>query len=186
MIIKQPARSENSQKGAHPPVNILLAEDDADDRYFFQEALHDFSLPTDLSIVSDGEQLMQRLTEGTQKLPDVIFLDLNMPRKNGFECLAEIKVNEKLKQLPVIIYSTSFHKKIGEMLYENGANYYISKPSEISQLKKAVQQMITLIAENKFSQPTKDNFMLTVERKNYKTKIWFKHFFVIPFSENSN
>jgi hypothetical protein len=72
------------------------------------------------------------------------------------------------------------------MLYKIGANYYISKPSEISQLKTAVQQMITLIAQENISQPSKENFVLTVERKNSKTLFWFKHFFLIPFAENFN
>ena len=163
-------------------MNILLADDDADDCHFFKEALKEFTLPTHLTVVHDGEQLMHLLTDQTSELPQVLFLDLNMPRKNGFECLSEIKVNEKLKHLPVIIYSTSFHKKVADVLYENGANYYISKPSEISKLKKAVQQMVTLIAEDKFSQPTKENFMLTSEKKNYKTQSWFKNFFIIPFA----
>jgi CheY-like chemotaxis protein len=125
-------------KQQHVPFNILLADDDIDDCLFFKEALKEFSLPTQLTVVHDGQQLMQLLTNETNELPHVLFLDLNMPRKNGFECLSEIKLDKKLEQLPVIIYSTSFHRKIANMLYETGANYYISKPSEISKLKKAV------------------------------------------------
>jgi CheY-like chemotaxis protein len=175
------------------PLNILLADDDSDDCHFFKEALKEFPISTHLTAVHDGEQLMQELTKETNELPHVLFLDLNMPRKNGFECLYEIKLNEKLKQLPVIIYSTSFHKSIADMLYKNGANYYISKPTEISQLKKVVQEMLSLIATNMYegnaenlSQPVKENFVLSMERKNSKAFSWFNNFFVIPFEENLN
>ncbi len=166
--------------------NILLADDDADDCYFIKEALSEFSLSTHLTTVHNGEKLMQLLTNETNELPDVLFLDLNMPRKNGFECLAEIRSNERLKQLPVIIYSTSFHTEIAIMLYNNGANYYISKPSEISRLKKTVQDIITRLAEGNISQSAKENFVLTVEKKNYQRLFWFKDFFTIPFTENFN
>ncbi len=170
----------------HIPINIVLADDDIDDYSFFKEALKGFSLPTHLTTVSDGEELIQLLTNDTYELPDVVFLDLNMPRKNGFECLAEIKLSKKLQQLPVIIYSTSFHQKIAELLYKNGANYYISKPSEISALKKAVQQTITLIVQKKTSQPDLENFVITEERKNSKTFHWFSHFFRLPITERFN
>jgi CheY-like chemotaxis protein len=166
-------------------LNILLADDDADDCYFIEEALNEFSLSTHLTAVHNGEDLMQLLANETNELPDVLFLDLNMPRKNGFECLAEIRNNKRFKQLPVIIYSTSFHKEIATMLYNNGANYYISKPSEISHLKKTVQDIITHIAEGNISQPAIENFVLTVERRNYQKFFWFKDFFVIPFSRGN-
>jgi CheY-like chemotaxis protein len=167
-------------------LNILLADDDTDDCYFLNEALKEFSLPTQLTTVHDGEQLMQQLTKETNELPHVLFLDLNMPRKNGFECLSEIKLNKRLKNLPVIIYSTSFHNKIAEMLYINGASYYISKPTEISQLKKTVQQIITHIAEGNISQPAKEDFVITTERKNYQALSWFNDSFAIPFAETFN
>ena len=167
-------------------LNILLADDDTDDCYFLKEALKELPLPTQLTSVHDGEKLMQLLTEERNELPDMLFLDLNMPRKNGFECLSEIRSNGKLKQLPVIIYSTSFHNKIAEMLYKSGATYYISKPSEISRLKKTVQQIIISIAEGNISQPAKENFVVTSERKSYQKFFWFSDYFSIPFSEKIN
>src|SRR5580698_1127062 len=97
-------------------LNIMLADDDPDDRYFFEEALRDFPLPTQLTVVHDGEQLIQLLTNEVNELPHILFLDLNMPRKNGFECLSEIKTSEKLKQLPVIVFSTSFEQEVVNML----------------------------------------------------------------------
>ena len=90
-------------------LSILLADDDKDDRFFFSMALESLTVPTQLAIVLDGEKLMVYLDENSHQLPDVLFLDLNMPRKNGFECLNEIKQNNKLNELLVIIYSTSFN-----------------------------------------------------------------------------
>ena len=146
------------------PLNILLADDDTDDCIFFKEAVEELLLSTQLTAVNDGEQLMQHVTNETNELPDVLFLDLNMPRKNGFECLSEIKLNQRLKQLPVIIFSTSFEQEVVNLLYKNGAQYFIRKPSEFSQFKKIIHQtFITLIIPQNISQPTRENFVLTVQ-----------------------
>ena len=143
-------------------VNILLADDDPDDCLFFKEALSGSMLTTHLTTVPDGEYLMEMLNS-TDAISDVLFLDLNMPRKNGFECLSEIKLNGKLKSLPVIVFSTSFEQEVVNLLYDNGAQYFIRKPSEFSQFKKIIQQAITLIAEKGQSQPTKENFVVTLK-----------------------
>ena len=143
-------------------LNILLADDDIDDCIFFKEALEELLLPTNLTAVHDGEQLMQLLRNEANELPHVLFLDLNMPRKNGFECLSEIKFSKKLKQLPVIVFSTSFEQEVVNLLYENGALYFIRKPAEFSQFKKIIQHTLALIAQDNISYPTRENFVLTV------------------------
>ena len=144
-------------------LNILLADDDTDDCTFFETVLEELFLSTNFSTVHDGEQLMQVLTDKTTKLPHVLFLDLNMPRKNGFECLSEIKLSKKLNQLPVIIFSTSFEQEVVNQLCQNGAQYFIRKPSEFSQFKKIIQQSLALIAQENISQPTRENFVITVQ-----------------------
>jgi CheY-like chemotaxis protein len=144
-------------------LTILLADDDTDDCVFFKQALGSFPISTSLTVVYDGEQLMQLLSNKTNELPNVLFLDINMPRKNGFECLLEIKLSKKLKLLPVIMFSTSFEQEVVNVLYENGAQYFIRKPSEFSQFKKIIQQSLTLIAQGNISQPTKEKFVLTVQ-----------------------
>ena len=110
-------------------LDILLADDDTDDCLFFKEAVEAMPISTHLTAVHDGEQLMQLLTSETGKLPHLLFLDINMPRKNGFECLSEIKQNKKLKDLPVVIFSTSFEQEVVNLLYDNGAQFFIRKPS---------------------------------------------------------
>ena len=144
-------------------LNILLADDDMDDCGFFKKAIEELPLVTTLTIVNEGEQLMQLLTNEANELPHVLFLDLNMPRKNGFECLSEIKGNKKLHQLPVIIFSTSFEQEVVNQLFKNGAQYFIRKPSEFSQFKKIIQQALTIIAKENISVPTMENFVLKVE-----------------------
>jgi CheY-like chemotaxis protein len=145
------------------PLNILLADDDADDRYFFEKVLKALPILTRLATVNDGEKLMTYLFENSEKLPDVLFLDLNMPRKNGSECLLEIKHNEKLKHLPVIIYSTHMHEKDAELLYRKGAHYYIRK-TDMIELAKALHYVLDLMIEDKFIQPAKDKFVFATQR----------------------
>ena len=126
------------------PLNILLADDDADDRSFFENALKEIPIDTRLATVNDGEQLMDYLSKNTEQLPDVLFLDLSMPRKGGFECLTEMKDNITLKDIPVVMFSTSYTQdynyELGMIgvLYKLGVQDYIRKPATIAQLKELI------------------------------------------------
>jgi CheY-like chemotaxis protein len=144
-------------------LNLLLADDDKDDRFFFKKVLDELALPASLTVVEDGEKLLTYLKKHAKKLPDILFLDLNMPRKNGSECLEEIKGNKNLKELPVIIYSTSLHEDVADLLYEKGAHYYIRK-TDIIELKKVLRHVLTLVVENEFARPRRNKFILnTIE-----------------------
>lgn len=141
--------------------NLLLADDDEDDCDFFKEALEELNLSTSLVTVNDGVQLMDFLAESsTENLPDILFLDLNMPRKNGLECLTEIKQKEEYKNLPVIIFSTSLDRDIVDLVYEKGAFHYIRKPGEFSKLKKVIGSALRIAAESNLKQPLRENFIL--------------------------
>ena len=126
------------------PLNILLADDDADDRSFFEKALKEIPIDSRLTAVNDGEQLMDYLLKNTEQLPEVLFLDLSMPRKGGFECLTEMKDNIKLKDIPIVMFSTSytqdFNYELGMIgvLYKLGVQDYIRKPGTIAQLKELI------------------------------------------------
>ena len=128
----------------HAPLNILLADDDIDDRFFFEKALNEIPIATHLTIVRDGEQLMNYLFENSTHLPDVLFLDISMPRKTGIECLSEIKENKKLKDIPVVIFSTSYPRDLKyeqnliKILSVIGAQHYIRKPSDFAKLKEVI------------------------------------------------
>ena len=136
-------------------MKILLADDDLDDLFFFKKALSEIPIETELTTDHDGEELMAYLTENSDHLPDVLFLDLSMPRKTGFECLSEIKLNDKFKVLPVIMFSTfykkdiNFEKGMKNMLYQIGAMDYICKPDDFEKLKQVIHAALISIIEKK-------------------------------------
>jgi CheY-like chemotaxis protein len=141
--------------------NLLLADDDEDDCAFFKDALDDLPISAILSTVNDGVELMDFLLKKSFiNFPDILFLDLNMPRKNGFECLQEIKLISELKELPVIIFSTSLDNNVVDSLYAKGAIYYIQKPGDFSKLKKVILEALTVTSQNNFKQPARANFIL--------------------------
>jgi CheY-like chemotaxis protein len=142
----------------HAPLQILLADDDIDDRFFFDKALQEIPIETALVTVYNGEQLMNYLGENTENLPDLLFLDLSMPRKTGFECLSEIKENIKLKDLPVVMFTTSFTRGIDfednlkNTLSRMGAMDYIRKPGDFEELKQVIHQaLISLLEKEQFT-----------------------------------
>lgn len=137
--------------------NIYLAEDDADDRMFFEDALKCINIPAELTVTKDGSELMLKLDDQVPPSPDVVFLDLNMPRKNGFECLKEIRDTPKLKEIPVVIFSTSDSPQAIALTYDLGANFYIQKPGSFNALKKIIETMLTTDLTHTFS---KEKFFL--------------------------
>jgi CheY-like chemotaxis protein len=139
-------------------LNILLADDDMDDRYFFGKALAEIPFETAFTTVPNGEQLMQYLNADSTILPDVLFLDLNMPRKNGFESLDEIKSDRKMSTIPIIIYSTSLITSVADLLYQKGAHYYIRK--DTSDLVKLLEYVLTLMKNNEYQRPQREEFVI--------------------------
>lgn len=133
------------------PLNIVLADDDDDDCLFFNKALEDLKLSTNLTIVHDGEELMNYLSDNSKNLPDILFLDLAMPRKNGMECLSEIKQNKNLKDLSLVMLSTSNSKDTINTVFRMGANVYIHKPGDFAQLKQVIHHALPIASEKIFS-----------------------------------
>jgi len=116
-------------------ITILIAEDDPEDRMLVEEAFVESRLANDLRFVEDGEQLMDylyrrgRYTDPTSSpRPGVILLDLNMPRKDGREALKEIKSDLRLKQIPVVVLTTSRAEEDVFRAYDSGVNSFITKP----------------------------------------------------------
>ena len=116
------------------PRNIVLADDDSDDRDLFTEAVGLINPEVQVSIVKDGEELIDYLTKNLPG-PDMIFLDLNMPRKNGKECLDEITSHAVWKEIPVVIYTTSINPKDVDDCTRKGAFDFIRKPNSFEGLK---------------------------------------------------
>ena len=121
---------------------IFLADDDADDRMLFSEALEEQCPNASILTFDNGVDLMANLLNKDQHLPDVIFLDLNMPMMNGEECLNDIRMEPKLANIPVIIYSTSLDPQQVETLRINGANRYLKKPENFNKLKLTLDRAI--------------------------------------------
>jgi CheY-like chemotaxis protein len=121
---------------------ILIADDDNDDQYMIKQAFETIELNEHVRTVNDGVELLDYLHKrgkykGTEVLsPKVILLDLNMPKKDGRECLREIKSHPKLKKIPIVVYSTSGNPDDIEFAYELGASSYITKPYSYQELVK--------------------------------------------------
>lgn len=126
----------------NPKKHILLVDDDEDDRMFFEEALEDLGLNVTFESASTGLEAMQMLENSIKSLPDIIFLDMNMPLLSGSECLKRIRSNQRLQDLTVIMYSTSLHPETVDQLYDLGADYYICKPGDYGALKSTIAAAI--------------------------------------------
>lgn len=113
---------------------IIIAEDDADDRLLIEDALNENNIDSkDLMFVDDGEALIELLDSNTNS-PCMVFLDLNMPKKDGRQALKEIKEDKRFKHIPVIVFSTSNSVDDIKTSYQNGVNTYFTKPSKYSDL----------------------------------------------------
>jgi CheY-like chemotaxis protein len=144
------------------PIHILLADDDEDDRMFFKEAFDEIKINTKVSLVNDGVELMNYLSEDGNPLPHILFLDLNMPSKTGIDCLLEIKRLSHLKDIAIAIYSTSASDMDIEETFVQGANVYIKKPSDFNTLKKILEQVITINWQYQTSGLNRDNYLLSL------------------------
>lgn len=139
---------------------ITLADDDEDDRMFFTDAFEELKINTVVNTVNDGVALMNFLNAAETVLPNIIFLDLNMPLKSGIECLKEIKANTKFKDIVIAIYSTSSSEEDIENTFVLGANIYIKKPNNFGKLKEVLSEVVTLNWQYITSGLNKDNFLL--------------------------
>lgn len=128
------------------PIELLLVEDNPADIRLTKEALKQTRFAVNLRTALDGEaatEFLQLVTGGLAPRPDLILLDLNLPRKNGREVLAEIKLDEKLKQIPVIVMTTSRSEEDIATVYSLNANCYISKPSDMTEFEMVISAIET-------------------------------------------
>jgi CheY-like chemotaxis protein len=139
---------------------IALADDDKDDRMFFTEAFEELKINTKVKTFNDGVELMNYLNNKTNVLPNILFLDLNMPKKSGIECLSEIKKDDYFKDFIIAIYSTSASEEDIENTFVLGANIYIKKPNNFKKLKKILSDVVKLNWQYFTSNLNKENFLL--------------------------
>lgn len=151
-------KEKSNDEAISQKINILLADDDTADCLLFKEALDELPLNTNLTTVYNGEQLLEELENN--KLPDVLFLDLNMPRKNGFVALGQIKRSTQLQNIPVVVFSTASDMESIKKVYRDAAHYYISKPADFIQLKKLIYEALVLITDKNNRIPMLDKFVI--------------------------
>lgn len=131
----------------HLQINhIFLVDDDHDDCELFGEALHEFAPGIKLSCLTNNEKLISSLQEAN---PQLIFLDVNMPKKNGYECLEEIKRTPGLAQIPVIMYSNTGRPADIDNAYRNGATLFLRKPASYKGLILSLKEIV----EKEWSRP---------------------------------
>jgi CheY-like chemotaxis protein len=123
--------------------NILLAEDDEDDRFLFVDALSEIDSSIHCSTATDGRKALQALKKA-EKLPDILFLDINMPTMNGLDCLQKVKKDIRLARLPVVIFTTSNNPEDIELTHRLGANVFLRKPSGFKELKLKLEKILSL------------------------------------------
>jgi len=116
--------------------HILLIDDDMDDIELFREALEEVNPSILLQFANDGYEAVKNLTERKDALPDLIFLDISMPTFSGLQCLASFKKDEQLKDLPVIMYTTSSQEREIRTARELGASAFVTKPNDFKVLKR--------------------------------------------------
>ena len=134
--------------GIRKPITILMAEDDPDDRLMTSEAFRECRLGNPLQFAVDGQELMDYLhrrgrfsDQAAYPMPGLILLDLNMPRKDGREALREIKTDSRLRDIPVVILTTSRAEEDIAQSYCDGVNSFITKPVSFNALIEVVQTL---------------------------------------------
>ena len=143
-------------------MRIMLADDDADDRMFFQEALHNTGFKHDLRLFNDGYQLMEYFKDPQNQLPHILFLDLNMPGKSGIQALEELRKMPHMKNVSIAIYSTSKADRDIEETFGKGANVYIQKPNSFEKLKAIITHVLKINWQFHMSGLNKETFFLNL------------------------
>jgi len=121
--------------------SIVFAEDDEDDQFYFREAFYEIDKNIQVRFVSNGNQLMQLLKNF---LPDLVFLDLEMPYKNGLECLVELRNNPLLNKLPAIVLSSTMRPANIQTAYEMGANLFLHKSSRYTEYSNCLKRVMSM------------------------------------------
>ncbi|MBO9199622.1 MULTISPECIES: response regulator [Niastella] len=123
---------------------LFIIDDDEDDQLFINEAMKDLNIPFECFYANNGEVALQQLKNEVVPLPDFIFLDLNMPKLNGKECLIEIKKLPRYSSVPLIIYTTSSNHKDKQEIMKLGAHYFLTKPTRISELCNCLTSVFSM------------------------------------------
>ena len=127
----------------HVSLNVVLAEDDKDYQEIFNNALTEVNIPTSLTVVSDGQELMQTLKSPDSPAYNIVVLDINMPKKDGIECLKEIRKDKNLSSTFSVILTSSQDILIKQSAYDAGANLFLTKPENFDEYVETVRKILT-------------------------------------------
>lgn len=128
-------------------ISIFLVDDDRDDQEIFKSALDEIDVQVELSLYNSSSTLLEALSSKQNK-PDVLFLDLYMPKMDGEECLIEIRKNPEFDDIPVVIYSTEYDLDRIEKLFNLGANRYLRKPDSLNSIKTSLETTLNFVELN--------------------------------------
>ena len=143
------------------PVKILIADDDKDDQELFSDALDESGIPSELETFDNGKELMDNLHDPAEPNPDLIVLDMNMPLKDGKECLKEIKADPELCNIPTVMFTTSNNEHDINETYEAGANLFVQKPTIFSKMVSIIKKILTLDWKDFFPRPLRERFFVS-------------------------
>ena len=146
------------------PMTIFLAEDDEDDSILFLEVVRELHPDITVKVSQDGQQLLDDLRRSQMEQPEILFLDINMPLKNGFECLKEIKDSGIYRGMKIIMFSTSSSTMHIEISYKLGADFYAVKPGSFQHLKEMLAGILAI--DWKAALRNKKNFLLVAKKMN--------------------
>ena len=147
----EPAQSRDSA------TNVLIAEDDDDDFYIFSVAIEETSFTVILSRAENGEILLELMEKN---LPDILFLDLLMPCKDGRACLKEIRANKRYDSVPIVIYSSMSDLASIEYCYREGSNLYLLKSATFQELRTVLERILTINWKKTLYFPARSEFVL--------------------------
>jgi len=148
------------------PVKVMLADDDKEDQELFTAAIEETKIDAEVTTVNNGQELIDTLKDPATPNPDIIFLDINMPVKDGKEALAEIKSDRTLKDIPTVMLSTSDSPKDVEETFNRGANLYVKKPNNFQNLILILKNIITLHWAKALLTPLRKSFLVTEKKIN--------------------
>jgi CheY-like chemotaxis protein len=137
--------------------DILLAEDDADDLEIFKSALDELGLKYELRCAENGDMLLVLLEE---RIPYILFLDIQMPCKDGIACIREIRQDRRYDSLPVIMYTSFFRDIYVKESFRTGANYFVTKPNNFAELVAKLRKIFAIDWRNYLHYPTYDDFLI--------------------------
>ncbi|HUC83488.1 MAG TPA: response regulator [Flavisolibacter sp.] len=121
--------------------HVFLADDDEDDRDVFRDVIYNIIPSAKVEVVNDGETLLHLLSH---MIPDILFLDLEMPGKNGLQCLLAIRGNEKLKDIPIVVFSSTTRPANVQTAYDMGADLFLTKKSSFQEYTKCLETVLKM------------------------------------------